>query len=380
MLHRVSILLAAVIGLATFSLPAGEPDLKIDAGRLRAHIETLASLEFSGRRGAGAQKTAEYLARRFQAHQLQPAFGQDGFCQPIVLDPQTGQVAGVNVAALIPGKSPDEYIVLSAHFDHLGVVDGTHFPGADDNATGVSLVLEAARLLSQLPPAKRSILLVGFDLEESGLLGSRYFAAHPPRPIEQLALFITADMIGRNGGGLTRNFLFVAGSEHVPDYRKDLLGGAKNRLELAFLGADLIGPRSDFAPFGKRKVPFLFFSTGVHPDYHRATDTADKIDYAKAAKVSELVVRSVRHWADAQQLPKWQDEPQIDLAEVKMAHQIIQRLLETPGGLKPGSSDRFLATQARRALEVVLDRGELTAEERTQLVSLCRLLLGNYVK
>ena len=87
---------------------------------------------------------------------------------------------------------------MSAHYDHLGVRGGVLYPGADDNASGVAMMLEVARSLTAAPdPPRRSLMFIGFDLEEVGLFGSRYFVAHPPVPLEQVVLFITADMIGR---------------------------------------------------------------------------------------------------------------------------------------------------------------------------------------
>ena len=106
---------------------------------------------------------------------------------------------------------------MSAHFDHLGVRSGVLFPGADDNASGVAMMLEVARSLTlSAEPPKRSVMFLGFDLEEIGLFGSRYFVEHPPVPLDRVALFITADMIGRALGGVCRSLRLRDGHRARP--------------------------------------------------------------------------------------------------------------------------------------------------------------------
>ena len=105
-------------------------------------------------------------------------------------------------------------MIVAAHFDHLGVRGGVLYPGADDNASGVAMMLEVARSIVRAPvPPKRSMMFIGFDLEEIGLFGSRYFVAHPPVPLEKVALFVTADMIGRSLAGVCDSHVFVLGTE-----------------------------------------------------------------------------------------------------------------------------------------------------------------------
>src|SRR5207253_28158 len=163
----------------------------------------LASPEFLGRRGPGAARASQHIAEAFAKLKLAPAFG-DSYFQPIPWlvsngsGPEGGFV-GRNVGAVLPGSDPllkDEWILLSAHFDHLGQAGETIYPGADDNASGVAMLLEVAEAfaLRKVRP-KRTIVFVSFDLEEQGLQGSAHFAAHPPRPFGQLKAFLTADLI-----------------------------------------------------------------------------------------------------------------------------------------------------------------------------------------
>ena len=111
-------------------------------------------------------------------------------------------------------------MIVAAHFDHLGVRRGVLYPGADDNASGVAMMLEVARSIVAGPtPPKRSMMFIGFDLEEIGLFGSRYFVAHPPVPLDKVALFVTADMIGRSLAGVCESHVFVMGTENAPGLR-----------------------------------------------------------------------------------------------------------------------------------------------------------------
>ena len=186
------------------------------------------------------------------------------------------------------------------------------------------MLLEVARMLAEAGTApKRSVAFVAFDLEERMLWGSRWFAAHPPRPLEQLKLFITADMIGRSLGDLSLPMVFVLGSEHSPQVRQTLQEvTAPDGLEVARMGIDIIGTRSDYGPFRDRQIPFLFFSTGEHPDYHSPRDVPDRIDFVKAARVSELVLRVCKHVADSENTPEWTSDVRTDIAEAQALNRI----------------------------------------------------------
>ena len=117
-------------------------------------------------------------------------------------------------------------------------------------------------------------MFIGFDLEEVGLFGSRYFVAHPPVPLEQVVLFVTADMIGRSLAGVCEIHVFVMGTEHAPGLRPWIDEAARDRpLTVGLLGSDLLVlNRSDYGPFRSRQIPFLFFTTGENPRYHSPDD------------------------------------------------------------------------------------------------------------
>ena len=199
-----------------------------------------------------------------------------------------------NVAAYMPGET-DEYVIVGAHYDHLGLggqfslapnLTGTVHPGADDNASGTSGVIELARWFSRQPKLKRGILFLAFSGEEQGLLGSAYWASHPELPIDQAVAMINMDMIGRVRGGR----LFVGGTGTGTGLRSMLETTAARypALKVDFSEGPESGS-SDHTSFSSKHVPALFFFSGLHSDYHKPSDTWDKIDAPDAAIVLQLV-------------------------------------------------------------------------------------------
>jgi hypothetical protein len=372
----------------------------IRAEHVRPHIEFLASERLAGRSGANATQAGDYLARHFRDWQLRPLFSADSFEQPIPtssdnrdegfdsarggdLDdaPKPGpRIVGRNMGAWLEGSDPilrREFIVIGAHYDHLGVRKGAVYRGADDNASGTAMLLEVARQLAQSKNRpRRSIAFVGFDLEEQLLWGSRWFVAHPPFELSQVKLFITADMIGRSLGNLPLPTVFVMGSEHATTL-KTLLDevGSPRGLEVARLGIDLIGVRSDYGPFWNEKIPFLFFSTGEHPDYHSPRDIPERLDFHKVARVSSLVLKVIETSANAETAPAWIEQVEPDIDEVQAVHRITDLLLQA-GEKKPLTDlQRLVVTQAHHKCQHILDRGTFTADDRKWLIRISQLLL-----
>ena len=304
-------LIVLALTLSPGRVPAASPEPEL--ARLKAVVETLASPEYQGRRGEGGRKTAAYLVERFRALRLEPLF-DTSYTQPIP-DREPGRVHGQNVGAVLRGSDPalrDEWVIVSAHYDHLGVRNGVLYPGADDNASGVAMMLEVARSLVEAPEKpKRSVMFIGFDLEEIGLFGSRYFVEHAPVPLNRVALFLTADMIGRSLGGVCEPYVFVMGTEHAPGLRPWIEQEARDRpVTAGILGTDLLlYSRSDYGPFRARKVPYLFFSTGENPLYHTPDDTAETLNYPKLEAISRVILGVVRHAASAPSVPKWNADP-----------------------------------------------------------------------
>lgn len=328
-LHRALIHLAILpIALGcratTSAVPSGTTP---DTALMGRDVRYLASDALEGRRTGtpGNDSAAAYIARRLRALGLEPLVmhpaactaGGDGdacrptYLEPFVARPATAAQAGLpaelpteNVVGLIRGSDPalrDEYVVLGAHFDHLGrMTFGTLDPGvpnqihngADDNASGTSAVLELARLLQQRRP-RRSVVVAFFTGEELGLLGSQYFVDHPPLPLEAVQAMLNFDMVGR----LRDDKLIVYGTATATEF-KPLLDSLNTApaFRISAVG-DGFGP-SDQSSFYAKNLPVLHFFTDVHEDYHRATDDADRINVAGMARVVAYAERITRALAD----------------------------------------------------------------------------------
>ena len=349
---------------------------------VRPHVEYLASDDLKGRSGVWGQAAARYIEDHFRKLKLLPLFDGE-YLQTIPGPPREDgrkTIYGQNVGAWLPGSDPklrDEIVIISAHYDHLGMREGKIFHGADDNASGTSMVLEVARkFASQEQRPARSMVFLAFDLEEHMLWGSRWFASHAPWKMEQVKLFITADMIGRSLGNLPISTAFVMGSEHGSTLSGTLDEvGEPAGFNIARMGIDLIGTRSDYGPFRDRKVPFLFFSTGEHPDYHKPTDTSEKINYEQVAAVSGLVFRVTKSVAEAKTPPEWVEKIEPQLEEVRAVHRISELLLEAGRNGELNTFQQFIVTQAEVQTRQILERGEVTPEERVGLIRTAQILL-----
>jgi hypothetical protein len=370
--------IALVLALVVPSL-AGSEAPGPDGQRLRAHVETLASARFAGRRGDGGQLAAEYVADAFKEYGLEPLFEGDFYQEIPGREP--GEVLGRNVGARIVGADPavrDDWIIVGAHFDHLGVRDGVLYPGADDNASGVAMMLEIARTMARAAEKpRRGVMFVGFDLEEEGLWGSRHFARNPPVPLEKVALFLTADMIGRSLGGVCEPYVFAMGSEHAPGLRPWLRGAAEGKpLTLGIVGSDLlVFDRSDYGPFRARKVPYLFFSTGENPTYHRPSDKAETINFAKLEAISRLIASVVNRAAMADNLPKWSAAPDHPIDEARAVRDVFRTLLAHRDELKIKGLPLSLMTKNLPTLDAIIDRGTITPAERSKLLRVAQYVL-----
>ncbi len=222
-----------------------------------------------------------------------------------------------NVLGALPATDAalkDQWVVIGAHYDHLGLGNrnslapsliGQVHHGADDNASGTAGVIELARLaMANKPQWKRSVLFMTFAGEEIGLLGSSYFVNHPTMPLEKIDAMINMDMIGR----MTKDRLFVGGVGTSPELKPILEQLDKDsgiNLEFSESGYG----SSDHTSFNAKKIPVLFFFSGLHTDYHKPSDTADKINAEGAVKVLTLVYGLTGRIAD--------QEPKLAYTEVQ---------------------------------------------------------------
>ena len=202
------------------------------------------------------------------------------------IDLATTERRAANVIGVLPGADParaDEAVVIGAHYDHLGVEGGTVYPGADDNASGTATVLGLARSLAAARPP-RTLVFALFAGEEIGLVGSEYQVRHPSvLPVDRIAAMVNFDMVGRLEG----RHPMVGGVETGSGLRALVERAAKEVALDVDLRAAGTGP-SDHSRFNAAGVPVLFFHSGVHADYHRPSDTADRIDGAGMARIAEL--------------------------------------------------------------------------------------------
>jgi hypothetical protein len=350
-----------------------------EPARLREIVETLASPEFGGRSGPGGEKAAAYLVDQFRRLELEGLFG--GEYTQTIPGQEPGTRIGRNVGAVLRGSDPtlrDQWIILAAHFDHLGVRGGKLYPGADDNASGVAMMLEVARCLTRAPARpRRSVMFIGFDLEETGLFGSRYFVAHSPVPLERVALFVTADMIGRSLAGVCDDHVFVIGTEHAPGLRPWIQEAGKGRqLTIDLLGADLLVlNRSDYGPFRSRSIPFLFFTTGENPRYHTPQDTPDTLDHPKMTAIARMIHQVVRTAVDAPAVPRWQAEPDNPIAEAVAIRDVLRILSSHGESLKIGVAQSFVIKSTLALLDDIVQRGTITPDERARVIQGARIVL-----
>jgi len=216
-----------------------------------------------------------------------------------------------NILAYLPGQT-DEYVIVGAHYDHLGRGNfdslapsqiGQIHPGADDNASGTAGVLELARIMSaQRVQPKRGILFMDFAGEELGLLGSAYWVAHPTRPLEKAVAMLNMDMVGR----IKDEKVYVGGVGTGSTFKTVLEDASKKEPSLKLEYSQGGYASSDHTSFVSKKIPVLFFFSGLHADYHKPSDTWDKINSKSAAELLDVVDSVAQELADAPQLPAFQ--------------------------------------------------------------------------
>ena len=297
-----SLLLAACATPGEPAAPAA-PAVPAFQAQLLEDVRILASEEMAGRDtgSAGGEMARNYIVGRLEALGVAaPAMGR---LQPWEATGRTRAgpktYNGVNVIGVIRGtRAPDRYIVVTAHYDHVGTNDGQVFNGADDNASGVATMLELAARLKETPP-EHSVLIVGFDGEERGLLGAKWFVEAPPVPLETIAMNLNFDMTAR---AETDGKLWVTGTYQNPQFRPILEPiPANGEIALAFgkdtpqdVGNDNWVEASDHAAFHKAGVPFLYLGVNFHPDYHRPSDDFDKVTPSVFISATQLSIASFR--------------------------------------------------------------------------------------
>jgi Zn-dependent M28 family amino/carboxypeptidase len=278
--------------------------------QLLKDIETLSSDAYQGRKTGtkGAEMSRAYLSERFKEIGLKSFSTLRSFEQPFSFKRAiVTEVKGINMIGYIQGKS-DNVIVISAHYDHLGVVKGEVFNGADDNASGVGGLLQLATYFAKNKP-NNTIIFAAFDAEEMGLQGAKAFVANPPVAIEKIKLNINMDMIAHNDKGE----LYAVGTFKYPELKKYftlkspdvkiLFGHDDPKLGRSEDWTD----QSDQGAFNAKKIPFLYFGVEDHKDYHKATDEFQNINkgfYTNAVAAILEVANNIDKERDIQQIFK----------------------------------------------------------------------------
>ena len=270
---------------------------------LKEHLYIYASDEFEGRDTGepGQKKAVEYLRNYYKSIGVEPGDLEGDYFQEMTLTmrgrrgqkPKT--VETENVVAIIKGsEKPDEYVIITAHLDHVGVDDTGIYNGADDDGSGTVALLEIAEAFKKAADKgkgpKRSIVFLHVTGEEKGLLGSAYYADNPIYPLENTVVNLNVDMIGRidpSRREKNRDYIYLIGSDHDSvDLHKlsEQTNAESVNMTLDYRFNDKNDPnrfyyRSDHYNFAKNGIPIIFYFTGTHADYHKITDTPDKIEY-----------------------------------------------------------------------------------------------------
>lgn len=281
--------------------PAPRPTIDIDAGQLIRDVEVLAADDMEGRRAGspGGAKARAYVLRRFKDVGLPPL--GNSYEQPFTFEGPGGAppTTGVNLLGVIKGTArPGRFIVVTAHYDHVGMRNGQVFNGADDNATGVAALVAIARHFVKHPP-ETSLLIAALDAEERGLHGARALLESDRFATDAIVMNVNIDMIGRDAA----NVLYAAGTHHYPALKPFLEGAAQPPVQLR-LGHDEPGAKvedwtsdSDHAVFHQKGIPFIYFGVEDFENHHKPTDDAATIQREFFAGAVRTIVVALERFA-----------------------------------------------------------------------------------
>lgn len=300
---------------ATSNLPNQDSEFKksfesITASDLKKHLTIIASDEMEGREtgSEGQKKAGRYMIAEYQKMGVSHPKSMENYYQKVPKEALNGRRGSLpdseNILAFIEGsEKPEEIIVISAHYDHVGIdKNGEIYNGADDDGSGTVALMEIAEAFQKAKKngksPKRSILILHVTGEEHGLLGSKYYSENPVFPLANTVANLNIDMIGRDDlENRGKQYVYVIGSEMLSSDLKKINEAANKKtvnLELNYKYDDPKDPqrlyyRSDHYNFAKHNIPIAFYFDGIHEDYHKPTDDSDKIDYELLKKRTQLV-------------------------------------------------------------------------------------------
>lgn len=320
-MKKNKILLTSIFSFALFTISCSPTKVNrqadvnkylesITPGELKTHLYIVASDENEGRDtgSEGQKKAGKYLIEQYQKNGINHPAAADSWYQKVPAEFMARGFApklpdSENIWAFIEGTDKkDEIVVVSAHYDHVGMKNGEIYNGADDDGSGTVALLEIAQAFKQAEKdgfkPKRSILFLHVTGEEHGLHGSRYYSQNPLFPLDKTVADINIDMIGRRDTlhTNTNNYVYVIGSDRLSSELHTIneeMNKKYTKMDLDYKYNDRNDPeriyyRSDHYNFAKHGIPAIFFFNGIHADYHMPTDTPDKIEYDALAKRAQL--------------------------------------------------------------------------------------------
>lgn len=249
----------------------------------------LISIEGLNKIFADEKKSFEQIEKLIKENEIPAAFELKKQAS-IILRAKENQKPGRNVVAILPGKNPslqEQYVTIGAHYDHVGVIDGQIYNGADDNGSGTVSVLECARILSDVKANQRPIVFLFYTGEEKGLLGSEFFVDNS-KIIDSVLVNINIDMTGRNG----LDSIHCIGSDRVSKIFHDIIAKVNDETVQYILDYSLSDTRlfmqSDQYSFSKKNIPVVFFFDNMNNDLHKPSDDVEKINFDKICKTAHL--------------------------------------------------------------------------------------------
>lgn len=282
----------------------------INAEDLKKNLYVIAADDMEGRDtgSKGQKKAGEYIVNYYKNLGISGPKVLNSYYQKVPSDFMKKRGGGnlpdsENILAFIEGsEKPEEIVVVSAHYDHVGTKNGVVYNGADDDGSGTVAVMEIAKAFQQAKKSgkgpKRSVLFLHVTGEEHGLFGSEYYSENPVFPLANTVVDLNIDMIGRDDpANRGKQYVYVIGSDMLSSQLKVINEAANkrtNNLELNYKYDDLNDPeqlyyRSDHYNFAKHNIPVAFFFDGIHEDYHKPTDDPEKIDYQLLEKRTQLI-------------------------------------------------------------------------------------------
>lgn len=351
----------------------GAPAEPSSAESMRETVAFLSDPRLEGRAPMtkGSESAREHIIAKMKAYGISPAGDGGTFLQDVRKN-VFGNRIGVNVVGRVAGRSkPEECVYLEAHYDHWGKAGGKVQPGANDNASGVAMMLELGRRLAA-QGTDRTVIFLASDYEEGaalpmggGLKGASYHAKHPACPADKIKAAVVLDMVGGSFvPGLAPHLYFIGSESSAQTYSlaRGLAGDPAKDSLARVMGVYAIEPggsgipRADYGPFREIKVPFIFATSGIPPEYHTPEDTIDKVDFAFMERAAGELLRILEAMASAGFEPSFAADPDRITdwtAELAQLEFIVDAIAAIPG---------FTEERQSYVERLKLDRAELKAE------------------